>query len=124
MSYNPTQLDHLEILSLLSKGLISYLERVRTGETDPFPYPDALLRGFNQLGIACALQGVERAKCPRSIPEFVKVWGTLPLSEWPLKLEIKDYKLTDEARLIEPDLDARPTQLCEELARFSCVGAS
>jgi hypothetical protein len=124
MSYNPTQLDHLEILSLLSQGLICYLERVRAGETDPFPYPDALLRGFNQLGIACALQGVERAKRPRSILEFVKVWGTLPLSEWSLKLEIKDYQFTDEARLIEPDLDARPTQLCEELARFSCVGVS
>lgn len=75
MSYNPTQLDHLKILSLLSKGLISYLERVRAGETEPFPYPDALLRGFNQLGIACALQGVERALPPQEHSGVCKGMG-------------------------------------------------
>jgi hypothetical protein len=116
MTYDPTKLDHLEILSLLATGLIDYLKRVRDGEQDPFPYPDALVRGFNQLGIACALQGVDRAKRPKSIPEFVKTWGTLPLAAWHLHLEIASYTFTTNDYLIELDL-GEPTQLCKELAQ-------
>ena len=71
MVYNPTQLNHLEILALLADGLICYLKRVRAGEKEPFPYPDSLLRGFNQLSIACTLQGVDRAKRPHNIPAFI-----------------------------------------------------
>lgn len=104
------------MLSLLAKGLISYLERVRAGEKEPFPYPDALLRGFNQLGLACVLQAVDRDKRPASIPEFVETWGRLPLVEWSLKLEISAYAFTADDRLIEPNLDAFPTSLCFELA--------
>lgn len=55
MTYNATQLNHQEMLSLLAGGLIAYLQQVRAGETDPFPYPDELLRRFNQLLIACAV---------------------------------------------------------------------
>ena len=112
MTYNPTQLDHLEILSLLATGLIDYLKRVQDGEQDPFPYPEALVRGFNQLGIACALQGVDRAKRPKSIPEFVKTWGTLPLAAWYLQLEIASPTLTADDCLIDPEL-GEPTQLCQ-----------
>jgi hypothetical protein len=116
MSYDPTKLDDLEMLSLLARGLISYLEQVRAGEKEPFPYPDALLRGFNQLCLTCALQAVERAKRPSSIPDFVETWGRLPLAEWPLRLEIPSYTFTADDCLIEPNVDAFPTPLCFELA--------
>ncbi len=115
MTYDPTKLDDLEMLSLLARGLISYLERVRAGETEPFPYPDTLLRGFNQLCLACALQAVDRAKRPSSIPDFVETWGTCPLVEWPLKLEIPSYRFTSSDRLIEPTRNDFPTLLCFEL---------
>ncbi|MGQ4650720.1 pPIWI_RE_Y domain-containing protein [Lyngbya aestuarii] len=118
MTYDPTQLDDLEMLTLLAKGLICYLGRLRIGEKDPFPYPDSLLRGFNQLRIACILQGVDRAKHPCSIPEFVEIWGRLPLLAWPLKLEISAYTFSNGDYLIEPGLDHRPTQLCKELAEL------
>ena len=115
MTYNPAHLNHLEILSLLAEGLIEYLERIRAGEVDPFPYPNALLRGFNQLLIACALQDVDRAKRPRSIPESVQSWASLPLVAWPLKLKTpRSFSVEDY--LIEPDLGDRPTQLCDRLA--------
>jgi hypothetical protein len=52
----------MEMLSLIAKGLIPFMERVVAGEKDPFPYPDALLCGFNQLILTCALRG-----CLRSI---------------------------------------------------------
>ena len=52
MTSDPTKLDDTEMLSLLALGLIPYLERVIAGEQDPFPYPDALLCGFNQLILA------------------------------------------------------------------------
>lgn len=115
VNYNPAQLNHAEILSLLARGLIEYLERVSAGEVDPFPYPDALLRGFNQLLIACALQEVDRAKRPKSIPEFVQIWATLPLVAWPLKLQTP-YSFTVDDYLVEPDLGDSPTQLCQRLA--------
>ncbi len=82
MNYDPTKLNHLEILSLLASGLIEYFERIKAGEKDPFPYPDALIRGFNQLLIACALQDVERAKRPKGVLEFMQTWGRLPLMKW------------------------------------------
>lgn len=116
MTYNATQLNHQEMLCLLASGLIPYLQQVRAGETDPFPYPHELLRGFNQLLIACAVQEVERSKRPKSIPEFVEQWATLPLAVWPLKLKtVESFGLDDY--LIEPDAGAYPTQLCEKLAR-------
>lgn len=118
MTYDPTKLDDLEMLVLLSRGLISYSDRVVAGEQEPFPYPDALIRGFNQLCLICALQGVHRAKRPSSIPEFVKTWGGRPLLEWPLKLEISIYTLSADDQLIEPTLDGKPTQLCQELAQL------
>ena len=118
MTYHPTKLDYLEILSLLARGLIDYLERVRAGEKDPFPYPDYLLRGFNQLGIACVLQGIERAKRPSSVPEFVTTWGIQPLGEWPLKLEIDSPTFSRDDYLIEPEQQDRPTQLCYKLAEI------
>lgn len=115
MTYNPAQLNHTEILSLLASGLIKYLEQVRSGELDPFPYPDALLRGFNQLLLICALQEIDRAKRPKSIPEFVQNWATLPLAAWPLKLQTS-YSFGINDYLIEPDNSNRPTQLCKKLA--------
>ena len=116
MSYDPAKLDHLEILLLLAKGVIEYFTRVTAGEEDPFPYPETLLRGFNQLNIACALQGVERAKRPKSIPEFVQSWGRLPLTAWSMRLEIVPYTFTENDYLIDPDLGL-PTQLCQQLAQ-------
>lgn len=119
MTYDPTRLDSLEILSLLARGLIDYLERVRAGEKDPFPYPEYLLRGFNQLGIACVLQGIDRTKRPSSIPEFVTTWGILPLGAWPLKLEIDSPGFSSDDYLIEPEQQDRPTRLCYKLAGIS-----
>lgn len=119
MTYDPTKLDDLEMLNLLAKGLIDYLEQVRGGEKDPFPYPDALLRGFNQLAIACALQGVERAKRPKSIPEFVTIWGVLPLAAWPLQLDsLASYGFNSNDVLIELDSGNYPTRLCQEIAEI------
>ena len=117
MAYNPTQQNHQEMLSLLAGGLIPYLEQVRAGELDPFPYPDELLRGFNQLLIACAVQEVDRAKRPKSISEFVQSWASLPLAAWPLQLETP-CSFTADDYLIEPDAGAYPTQLCEKLAQW------
>ena len=116
MNYDPAKLDHLEIISLLAKGLIEYFTRVTAGEEDPFPYPEALIRGFNQLNIACALQDVERVKRCKSIPEFVYNWGILPLTAWSIQLEITPYTLTGDDYLIDPDLGL-PTQLCQQLAQ-------
>ena len=121
MSYDPTKLDHLEILSLLARGVIQYLERVEAGEKDPFPYPEVLIRGFNQLNIACALAGVERAKRSKSIPEFVETWGRMPLSRWSLRLEIVSYTFTDNDYLIDLELGL-PTQLCKDLAQGVKLG--
>jgi hypothetical protein len=81
MATDPTKLDDLEMLSLLAHGLIPYMERVAAGEKDPFPYPDTLLRGFNQLILTCALRDVPRAERLASIPEFVTTWAILPLAE-------------------------------------------
>jgi hypothetical protein len=121
MSYDPTKLDHLEILSLLAIGLTEYFERIKAGEKDPFPYPDALIRGFNQLLIACALQNVERAKRPKGVLEFMQTWGRLPLMKWALQLEVFGYTFTVDDSLIEPNL-SRPTQLCRDLARDLKLG--
>ena len=54
MISDPTKLNDIEMLSLLAVGLIPHMERVIAGEKDPFPYPDALLGGFNQLLFTCA----------------------------------------------------------------------
>lgn len=54
------------MLSLLAVGLIRCMERVMAGEKDPFPYPDTLLRGFNQLILTCALRDVPRAERPKA----------------------------------------------------------
>lgn len=82
MISDPTKLNDIEMLSLLALGLIPHMERVIAGEQNPFPYPDALLCGFNQLLLTCALRDVPRAQRPASIPEFITTWGVLPLSEW------------------------------------------
>lgn len=116
-TYDPTKLDDLEMLQLIALGLILYLNRVRAGEENPFPYPEALLRGFNQLCLACALRDVARIERPTSIPEFVAQWGPLPFLDWPLKLEVPSHILTDSDRLLDPDLNGRPTKLCYELGR-------
>jgi len=60
MASDPTRLDDLEMLSLLAHGLVPYMDRVEAGEKDPFPYPDILLRGFNQLLLTCALRDVPK----------------------------------------------------------------
>ena len=125
MVSDPTKLDDLEMLSLLAHGLIPYMERVAAGEKDPFPYPDALLRGFNQLILTCALQDVPRAERPTSIPKFVATWAVLPLAEWGVKLDIPADMLVvgDSAsahaglRLLDPECDGEPTALCRKLSR-------
>jgi hypothetical protein len=66
MASDPTKLDDLEMLSLIAHGLIPYMEQVMVGEKDPFPYPDALLRGFNQLILICALRDLPRAERPKA----------------------------------------------------------
>ncbi len=115
MSYDPAKLNHSEILSLLASGVLEYFGRIRAGEKDPFPYPDPLIRGFNQLSIACALQNVERSKRPKGVIEFIETWGKLPLTKWALKLEVADAFAADDC-LIKPDL-GKPTQLCQDLAQ-------
>ena len=117
MATDPAKLDDLEMLSLLAHGLISYMGRVTAGEKDPFPYPDALLCGFNQLLLTCALRDVPRAERPTSIPEFFTTWATMPLAEWGVELDIPVDMLVAGDRLLEPDYDGRPTALCRKLSR-------
>jgi len=47
MTFDPTKLNDIEMLSLLALGLVPYMERVIAGKEDPFPYRDALLYSFN-----------------------------------------------------------------------------
>ena len=103
MATDPTKLDDLEMLSLLAHGLIPYMERVAAGEEDPFPYPNALLYGFNQLILTCALRDVPRAERLTSIPEFVTTWASLPLAEWGVKLDIPADTFAVGDRLLDPD---------------------
>ena len=124
MASDPTKLDDLEMLSLLAHGLIPYMERVAAGEKDPFPYPDALLRGFNQLILICALRDVPRAERPKSILEFVTTWAILPLSEWAVKLDIPADVFITGDRLLDPECDGRPTVLCRRLSRGEEIGQS
>jgi hypothetical protein len=49
------------------------------------PYPDALLCGFNQLILTCALRDVPRAQRPAVFLNLAN-WGILPLSEWCVKV--------------------------------------
>lgn len=123
MISDPTKLDDMEMLSLLALGLIFHMERVFAGEKDPFPYPDALLCGFNQLLLTCALRDVPRAQRPSSIPEFIATWGIMPLSEWCVKLNVPVDLLTTDERLLDPECDGRPTQLCQKLSRLEVVAA-
>ena len=117
MATDPTKLDDLEMLSLLAHGLIPYMKQVEAGEKDPFPYPDALLRGFNQLILTCALHDIPRAQRPTSIPAFVTTWAILPLTEWAVKLDIPADAFITGDRLLDPDYDCRPTVLCRKLSR-------
>lgn len=123
MTSDPTKLDDVEMLSLIAMGLIPFMERVVAGEKDPFPYPDALLCGFNQLILTCALRDVPRAQRPASIPEFVATWGIMPLLEWCLKLDVSADLLTPDERLLDPDCNSRPTQLCRKLSRGEALVA-
>lgn len=124
MACDPTKLDDLEMLSLLALGLIPFVERVMAGEKDPFPYPEALLCGFNQLSLICALRDVPRAQRPKSIPDFVATWGILPFSEWGVKLDISVDMLVVGDRLLDPEYDGRPTALCRKLSRGEAIGQS
>ena len=124
MRSDPTKLNDIEMLSLLALGLVPYMERVIAGEKDPFPYPDALLGGFNQLILTCALRDVPRAQQPASIPDFVATWGILPLSEWCVKLDVPAGLFTADDRLLDSDYDGRPTQLCKQLSRGEAVAAA
>ena len=117
MATDPTKLDDLEMLSLLAVGLILYMGRVAAGEKDPFPYPDTLLRGFNQLILTCALRDVPRAERPISIPAFVTTWAILLLTEWAVKLDIPADVFTTGDHLLDPDYDGKPTALCRKLSR-------
>lgn len=117
MACDPTKLDDLEMLSLLALGLIPFTDRVMAGEIDPFPYPEALLCGFNQLSLICALRDVPRAQRPKSIPDFVATWAILPLSEWGVKLDMPADILASGDRLLDPEYDGRPTALCRQLSR-------
>ena len=120
MATDPTKLDDLEMLSLLAGGLIPYIERVAAGEKDPFPYPNALLRGFNQLILTCALCDVPRVERPISIPEFVSTWAILPLSEWGVKLDVLADVLIAGDRLLDPECDGNPTALCRKVRFVEC----
>lgn len=117
MATDPTKLDDLEMLSLLAIGLIPYMERVAAGEENPFPYSNALLCGFNQLILTCALRDVPRAERLTSIPEFVTTWASLPLAEWGVKLDIPADTFAVGDRLLDPDYNGRPTALCRKLSR-------
>ncbi len=117
MATDRTKLDDLEMLSFLAVGLIPFMERVAAGEKDPFPYPDALLRSFNQLILTCALRDVPRAERPTSIPTFVATWAIMPLPEWGVKLDIPADMLAAGDRLLDPECDGEPTALCRKLSR-------
>ena len=121
MANDPTKLDDLEMLSLLAVGLIPFMERVAAGEKDPFPYPDALLRGFNQLILTCALRDVPRAERPTSIPAFVTTWAILPLTEWATKLDVPADVFITGDRLLDSECDGRPTALCRKLSRGEVI---
>ncbi len=121
MASDPTKLNDLEMLSLLALGLIPSMERVVAGEKDPFPYPDALLCGFNQLILTCALRDVPRAQRPASIPEFITTWGVMPFSEWCVKLDVPAGLFTVNDRLLNPECDSRPTQLCQKLSQGEAI---
>ncbi len=121
MSADPIKLNDLEMLSLLALGLATYMKRVKAGEKDPFPYPDALICGFNQLLIICALRDVPRAQRPKSIPEFVTTWAILPLSEWVVKLDIPADVFAVGDRLLDPECDGNPTALCRKLSRGEAI---
>lgn len=121
MASDPTKLDDLEMLSLLAFGLIPFMERVMAGEQDPFPYPEALLCGFNQLSLICALRDVPRAQRPTSIPNFVATWAILPLSEWGVKLDIPADMFIVGDRLLDPECDGEPTALCRKLSRGEAI---
>ena len=88
MTYDPSVLDHLEILQLLAVGLSEYMEQLLTEGRESFPYPEALVRGFNLLCLACTLQDIPVAKRPKTIPELIVTWAVQPLSEWSLELEL------------------------------------
>lgn len=117
MAADLTKLDDLEMLSLLAHGLIPYMKRVEAGEKDPFPYPVALICGFNQLLLTCALRDVPRAERPTSIPEFMATWGILPLAEWGIKLNIPADILVVGDRLLDVECDGGPAALCQKLSR-------
>lgn len=121
MTSDPTKLNDIEMLSLLAVGLIPHMEQVIAGEKDPFPYPDTLLCGFNRLLLTCALRDVPRAQRPASIPEFIATWGVLSLSEWCVKLEVPADLFTADERLLDPECESRPTQLCKQLSRGEAV---
>ena len=117
MATDPTKLDDLEMLSLLAHGLIPYMERVAAGGKDSFPYPDDLLRGFNQLLLTCALRDVPKVQRPTSISGFVTNWAILPLAEWRVKLDIPADMLIVGDHLLDPDYDGKPTALCRKISR-------
>lgn len=122
MASDPMKPDDLEMLSLLALGLIPFMEQVMAGEKDPFPYPKALLCGFNQLLLLCALRDVPRAQRPKSIPEFVATRAILSLSEWGVELDIPADILATGDRLLDPECDSRPTALCKKLSRGEAIG--
>lgn len=117
MPSDPTKLDDLEMLSLIAYGLIPYMEQVMVGGKDPFPYPDALLRGFNQLVLICALRDVSKAQQPASIPAFVTTWAILPLTEWAVNLDIPAGVFITGDRLLDPAYDGEPTALCRKISQ-------
>ena len=121
MATDPTKLNDLEMLSLLAVGLIPYMKQVEAGEKDPFPYPNALLRGFNQLILTCALRDVPKAQQPASIPEFVSTWAILPLAKWGVKLDVPADMLVANNPLLDPNYDDRPTALCRKLSRGEVI---
>ena len=90
---------------------------VMAGEKDPFPYLDALLCGFNQLILTCALRDVPRAEQPTSIPKFAATWAILPLAKWAVNLDIPVDMLAVGNCLLDPEYDSRPTALCRKLSR-------
>lgn len=75
MAVDPTKLNDLEMLSLLALGLTAYMKRVDAGEEDPFPYPDALICGFNQLLIICTLRSGTQSAAPEKHPRICSYLG-------------------------------------------------
>jgi pPIWI_RE three-gene island domain Y len=94
---------------------------VVAGEKDPFPYPNTLVCGFNQLILTCALRDVPRAQRPKSIPEFVTTWAILPLAEWSVKLDIPAGVFIAGDRLLDPEYSGNPTALCKKLSRGEAI---